>query len=222
MNRFASMGGPLLTILMTAATAPAEATEVDPRDGPKHRVSASLGLTPLVGFIANSDGYFPEPEDWRLQTSVEATYGFRPLRHLEIGVGLGYRYIYHRSLYLLESGESYAHTLRVPAHAGVVIPIGKRVELLVAGQVGFAHLWLPDGNTYSPSGDEPTLRAAGLTAGLRATVSIHLTSGLDVLLGSAADFEFLQTTNGNDEYVRDLSVMGISIVPLELGVGGRW
>jgi hypothetical protein len=216
MNRFASMGGPLLTILMTAATARAEVTEVDPRDGPKHRVSASLGLTPLVGFIADSDGYFPEPKDGGLQTSVEATYGFRPLRHLEIGVGLGYRYIH-----LLGSGESYGHTLRVPAHAGVVIPIGKRVELLVAGQVGFAHLWLPDGNTYSSSGDEPTLRAAGLTAGLRATVSIHLTPGLDVLLGSVADFEFLQTTNGN-EHVRDLSVMGISIVPLELGVGGRW
>ena len=155
------MPAPLLTILMTAATARAEATEVDPRDGPKHRVSASLGLTPLPGVFAteSNDGWFPESKDWTLQTSVEATYGFRPLRHLEIGVGLGYRH-----LYKLKTGESYAHTLRVPAHAGV---------------------------------------------------------GLDVLLGSAVDFEFFQTTNGND-YVRDLSVMGLSILPLEVGVGGRW
>jgi hypothetical protein len=206
-----------LTILMTAATARAEATEVDPRDGPKHRVSASLGLTPLAGFFAEAnDTWFPDPQGWTLQTSVEATYGFRPLRHLEIGVGLGYRYIHE-----LKSGESYAHALRVPAHAGVVIPIGERVELLVAGQVGFVHLWLPDGNTYSPYRDEPTLRAAGLTVGPRATVSIHLTPGLDVLLGSAVDLQFFQTTNGND-HVRDLSVMGLSIVPLEVGVGGRW
>ena len=150
-----------------------------------------------------------------VEMGIGARYSFRPLRHLELGLSAWYHFFHDTRP---EKHHDYAHEIEIPLHVGGMVQIGKTVELVILGQVGFVHAWFPDQGSGYFSG--PTLRASGFEVGPEIDLLVQLTEALDLFVGARGVMQFLSATNGVS-YLEQVGIVG-GMVSFAGGLRVHW
>jgi hypothetical protein len=126
---------------------------------------------------------------------VGARYAFRPLRYLELGVGMNYHFFYDNT-----ERNDYAHSVELPLLIGLPLRLSDVTELVIAAQGGYAVVWFTNQMRFKTTctgytGSDAWLDANGVEVGPNLELFIRTGPVLDLMLGAKGELMFFETTN---------------------------